>query len=124
MLKGSPDHNSVSGWCPGAIGLLRLSSPSIFAGLLVVHLILGSGGGAMPIRRPAAAAFAAAILSRWPSAGESECIITQTPALSSSGASARTASCASSLNPHQSAQTAAHVPASRNRPGILYASVA
>ncbi|KAK4015035.1 hypothetical protein OUZ56_027550 [Daphnia magna] len=35
---------------------------------------------------PAAAAFAAAILSRWPSFAESECIITQTPARSSSGA--------------------------------------
>ena len=64
----------------------------------------------MPARRPAAAAFAASIVRRCPSMGESECIMTQPPAASTIAAFSRIASSSSILNPHQSDQTAMQVP--------------
>src|SRR5256884_4554450 len=73
----------------------------------------------MPARCPAYMALAASWFSRWMPPGSSEWMIGRPPACWLRAAFCWTPSIASSLNPHQSAQTETEVPSLASRSAIL-----
>src|SRR5438034_2588953 len=80
------------------------------AGLTVIHRRAWSRVIGMPARCPAYMALAASWFSRWMPPGSSEWMIGRPPACWLRAAFCWTPSIASSLNPHQSAQTETEVP--------------
>src|SRR5207247_335593 len=122
--NGSPDHTTTSAILPGSSVPTIESSPMAQAGLTVIHRRAWSRVIGMPARCPAYMALAASWFSRWMPPGSSEWMIGRPPACWLRAAFCWTPSIASSLNPHQSAQTETEVPSLASRSAILYDSTA
>jgi len=123
-LNGSPSHSTTSAFLPGSSEPIRSSSPSAYAGLIVIHLIATSSLAGNPARLAEYIALPVSWLRRWIPDGSSLWIVARAPAASTKPMFARTVSSASILKPPQSAHIVATMPSFASRSAILYASIA